>query len=117
MISISGTVPRDQAPKSGGDSFYLMTSLLRAREAADACNSLAKQAEDGPFPFLAKFWGEIAELQTDILRRTTAAVERLEEESREFEEESSEGASDEHDPITDELKTKRQTGTGPKDEA
>ena len=79
MIVISGTVVVDRIPK-GGDSIDLMASLLRAREAADTCCSLAAQAERGDHPFLATFWNEIADLHMDVLQRTATAVERLREE-------------------------------------
>jgi hypothetical protein len=80
MIEISGTTVIDRVPK-GGDSIDLMLSILRAREAADSCYTLAIQAERGEHPFLATFWNEIAELHAEVLERTATAVERLREES------------------------------------
>lgn len=82
MITISGTTVLEQTPK-GGPSVELMTSLLRAREAADTCYVLAEQAKkDGRHAFLAGFWSEIAERHMEVVRLTTAAVARLRDESQ-----------------------------------
>ena len=94
MIAISGTVMLDQTPK-GGDSVDLMTSLLRAREAADACYALAEQAENRRDQGLAEVWSGIAELQVEIVRRTATAVERVRDESHA-------GASEDGESVTDE---------------
>jgi hypothetical protein len=105
MITISGTTVIDQTPK-GGASVDLMTSLLRAREAADACYLLAEQAKDGRHAFLAEFWSEIAGLQMEVLRRTAAAVERLGDEPHP-------GGPDESESVTGEQKTGHQRETDP----
>jgi len=110
MISISRTHTLDKTPQGRGDSFDLMIALLRARQAADNGYSLAKQAEHGRYPFLAKFWNELAELQMEILRRTATAVERVKEESQAC-------ASDKGDLITDEPKPTHQREAGPKSAA
>jgi len=106
-ISIPGTPTPQTPPSKDGDSFDLMVTLLRARQAADRCHSLAKQTEHGRHPFLSKFWNEIAELHMDVLRRTATAVERLREEA-------SEDASAKGEQIPGGLKTDHQRGTGSK---
>jgi hypothetical protein len=103
MITISGTVVLDQTPK-GGASVDLMTSLLRASEAAEA---LAQQAKIGRNALPAESWSDIPEHQIEVMRRTAAAVERRRDESHA-------GTSDEGETVTDELKTVDQRGDDPK---
>lgn len=96
VITISGTIISDQIP-TGGDSVDLMESILRAREAADRCYSLAEQAKHGRHPFLAEFWNEIADLHIEVLRLTATAVERLKGESHA-------GQGDDDGSVTDQVK-------------
>jgi hypothetical protein len=90
----------DETPK-GGASVDLMTSLLRASEAADA---LAQQAKIGRNVFPAEFWSDLPERQIEVMRRTAAAVERRRDEAHP-------GASDQGETVTDELKTGDQRGS------